>query len=274
VRGNTIRWRERRADRSIAGLNVVARALARARRVLVVTGAGMSVAAGLPPYRGVGGLYTGADGNLAVPDFLTAEAMPAATADVRAYIDSRRLEAEAVRPTAAHVALAQWIITSAAAGRTVTLSTMNVDDLHERAASEADGVPSPVHHLHGSAFGTRCLDSDCGWKLERDDRPEHARATCAACGGPTRPDVVLFGEELVVDAHWQTRNAVRDCDALLVVGSSMTTWTVPKLLRHAHDVRATTIAVDPAADACAGVQHRLVADADEVLPLLLTADSA
>jgi NAD-dependent SIR2 family protein deacetylase len=86
--------------------------------------------------------------------------------------------------------------------------------------------------------------------------------------------VVLFGEELVFDAHWQTRNAVRDCDALLVVGSSMTTWTVPKLLRYAHDVRATTIAVNPAADAGAGFQHRLVADADEVLPLLLTADSA
>ena len=151
----------------------------------------------------------------------------------------------------------------------MTLTTTNVDDLHERAASKTDGVPGPVHHLHGSVFANRCLDGGCGWNLVPDVRPSAARATCVSCGGPSRPDVVLFGEELAIDAHWNTRNAVRECDALLVVGSSMTTWTVPKLLRYAIDVQATSVAVNPSAEACEGFEHRLVANADDVLPLLL-----
>jgi NAD-dependent deacetylase len=268
----TIRRRDRREDRALPDVTLAARALARAGRVLVVTGAGISVAAGLPPYRGAGGLHTDADGNMDVPAFLPAESMPASAADLRAYAAATREKAEAVRTTAAHLALAEWIAASAANGRAVTLTTTNVDDLHERAASEAGGVPRLVHHLHGSVFGNRCLDSECGWILARDERPIAARAACASCGGPTRPDVVLFGEEIAIDAHWHTRNAVRECDALLVVGSSMTTWTVPKLLRYARDVQATTIAVNPAADACEGFQHQLVADADQVLPLLLAVD--
>ena len=269
MRGTTIRWRGPRTERGLAGLDLATRALARARRVLVVTGAGISVAAGLPPYRGVGGLYTASEGNLAVPDFLMSEAMPASVADLRDYTARLREQVESVRPTAAHVALAEWIASSAAEGRTVTLTTTNVDDLHEHAASKTDGVPGPVHHLHGSVFANRCLDSGCGWNLVPDVRPSAARATCASCGGPSRPDVVLFGEELAIDAHWNTRNAVRECDALLVVGSSMTTWTVPKLLRYAIDVQATSVAVNPSAEACEGFEHRLVANADDVLPLLL-----
>lgn len=165
----------------------VAALTAAARRILFVTGAGISADSGLPTYRGIGGLYDGAatGEGLAIEDALSGRMMRLRPEIPWKYIGQIEATCRGAQPNAAHDAIA-WL--EATRGG-VTVLTQNVDGLH-RAAGSRD-----VIEIHGTIHRLLCLA--CGW---RADVPDYAGLTlppaCPACAAVVRPDVVLFGEML------------------------------------------------------------------------------
>jgi NAD-dependent deacetylase len=181
-----------------------------ARRVVVVTGAGMSAESGVPTFRDA---QTGLWERYAAEDLATPEAWERDPAFVWAWYLSRFGAVAHVEPNAGHRAVAAW------AGLTqVRVVTQNVDDLHERAGSR------DVVHLHGSLTSFRCERCETAYagvvdvpeqSVERVDPP-----TCAHCGGLVRPGVVWFGELLPLEAWEQSVALVEEADLVLVVGTS------------------------------------------------------
>lgn len=190
---------------------------------LFLTGAGISAGAGLPTYRGPGGLYpSGALPMLRAADYTSAnihllwEHLATVT------------RAQGRRPAAAHVALSRF---SRSRGN-VSVVTQNVDGLHALAGHDE------VLELHGSARRARCLNPACGTvrTLEAGTSPgREGRASVprCECGARMRPDVVLFGEQLdheLADTAWA---AARDAAVVVVVGSSLLVHPAATLIEHA-----------------------------------------
>lgn len=229
------------------------------RRVLVLTGAGVSRASGLQTYRGEGGLYQ--DSRIA--DLHHADRLPDSLPELWAFWGPRRTSIAEAAPNDAHRALARYQGSAAQHDREVTLATQNIDDLHERAGSPQ------VAHLHGRLMTTRCLDADCAYGVREDAVPYAVPPTCPVCGLPLRPAVILFGEMLDPEAQWTAKRAVRDCDLLLAVGTSVEVSTASVLVRYALDVQALTITIDPAPEVSPLFDVHVPLPAETVLPHLL-----
>jgi NAD-dependent deacetylase len=232
--------------------------LGAARRVLVLTGAGVSRASGLPTYRGKGGIYEDSE----IAALHHAAGLPGSLPELWAYWGPRRRSILAAEPNPAHRAIAAYQSDSLADGRTVTLATQNIDDLHERGGS------AQVAHLHGTLFATHCY-ARCGYSVPRDVTPYVDTPTCPQCGSWLRPSVVLFGEALDVDAHVTARRAVRECDLLLAVGTSGEVSTAADLIRYASDVGATLVTVDPAEHVAPIFNVHVQMPAEDALPRIL-----
>lgn len=184
-----------------------------ARRVTVLTGAGMSAESGIPTFRDAQtGLWT----RVRSEDLATPEAWHRDPHRVWAWYAWRTLAAGRCEPHAGHRALAAW---GQRDGVRMRVVTQNVDDLHERAGS------TDVAHLHGSLFAHKC--DTCGDPHEAvPDLPEQPLEhleppRCPGCGvGRVRPDIVWFGEALDATVFDAAVDAVRDADLLVVVGTS------------------------------------------------------
>jgi NAD-dependent deacetylase len=231
-------------------------ALARSRRAVVLTGAGISVAAGLPTYRGEGGLWE------ARPEL--AQALRAGVApDVAwdAMLPLREAVARAA-PTAAHHALAELGRRAAARGASLVVVTQNVDGLHARA-----GQPQLIE-LHGRLERTRC--TRCERPPFVDGRPD-ARAPCEACGAPMRPDVVLFDEPLGAREEVDTKRAFRDADVFVAIGTSGKVDPAARFVRWARFEGALTACIDlaPPAPSREGFELSLAGTSESLVPALL-----
>ena len=196
--------------------------------VVVLTGAGISADSGVATFRDAGGLWEGRRPE----DVATPAAWAADPRTVWRFYQERRSGLRAVRPNPAHVALVDFERRLAAAGWDFTLVTQNVDDLHERAGSQA------LLHMHGELAVLRC--ERCG-RRERDlERvaPEPL-LPCAACGFERlRPDVVWFGE---VPFHMDAiEAAVSACTHFLAVGTSGVVYPAAAYLHVARAVGAAT----------------------------------
>jgi NAD-dependent SIR2 family protein deacetylase len=217
----------------------LAEALASSRRLVVLTGAGISTESGIPDYRSPDGVW-----NKHTPiyyaDFVRNPA-------VRRRYWARSLNGfprfrDAI-PNAGHVALAGM----EQAGRLHCLVTQNVDRLHTKAGSRR------VIELHGENSSVHCIE--CGYmepRAETQERLEwenrHVRLPadetgdaievvvplCPKCGGLVKPAVVFFGESVPQDKTQKAFEAVDESDALLVVGSSLTVWSGYRLAKAAR----------------------------------------
>ncbi|MGZ4749200.1 MAG: SIR2 family NAD-dependent protein deacylase [Oryzihumus sp.] len=247
-------------DRLTDQLKRVRAKLATAQRVLVLTGAGISVGAGLPTFRGPGGLYSGPDG---IPSFMHGDALPDSLTELWQFWGPRRAQVRAAEPTDGHRVLAAWQHRRVREGAEVTLVTTNVDDLHERGGSD------PVHHLHGELFTSTCMAPDCGGRVDGDSRSDGTPTPCPECGRPMRLKAVLFGEQVDLDALWAAKRAVRECDAFVAIGTSGSVYPGSGLARYARDVGARSIVVNPAEDAGLGFDEHVRLPSDVALPALL-----
>lgn len=227
------------------------------RRVVVLTGAGVSVASGLRPYRGPGGLWT------AHPE-LTAQAHAGApAADVWALGASMRRAVAGAAPNAAHHALASFEGAIARAGGEFFLITQNVDGLHRRAGSRR------VIELHGALVRSRC--SSCARAAFDDDRADAAPPPCPSCGAPLRPDIVLFDEPLGAAEEMGAKRALRGCDLFLAIGTSGTVWPASSFVRSATFEGARTVFVnlEPMTAPAPAYDEIHLGPAEQVLPALL-----
>ncbi len=186
----------------------LAEALGRARRITILTGAGVSAASGVPTFRGADGLWN----RVRASTIATPEAFANDPRLVWEWYDWRRSAIRDTDPNPAHHILAAW--TRAHAG--VTLITQNVDGLHERAGAER------LIRLHGSLWHVRCYQQcPAGADAWRDDRIPlpSLPPPCPHCGGYLRPAVTWFGEPLdQVNLAAAARAAA--CDVFLSVGTS------------------------------------------------------
>jgi NAD-dependent deacetylase len=225
-----------------------------ARRVFVLTGAGVSAESGVPTFRGGGrtAVWKGMPFEVISSAAMVERDLPA----VWEWFDYRRGVVGQCRP--AHLALARWQERFAE----LTLATQNVDGLHAEAGSR------DVLELHGSLRAARCLG--CGAReelsrLEPDARPPG----CPLCGDPMRPDVVLFGEVLPTDVYNLAAERASLCDLCFVVGTSALVYPAAGLPVLASRAGAYLVEVNPEPTPLSQLcDETLQGRAGEVLPIL------
>ena len=225
--------------------------VARAERITILTGAGVSAASGVPTFRGADGLWR----MHRAEDLATPEAFRRDPRLVWEWYDWRRTLMAACRPNVAHDVLARWTHERAA-----TLITQNVDGLHELAGSR------DVLRFHGSIWMLRCV-SACGrpeWEDRTAPLPE-LPPRCPDCGGLARPAVTWFGEVIDPAVLRRCADAVQ-CDLFLSVGTSAVVYPAAGLLHAARAHGAFTVEINPAAtDASELVDLAIAWPAEEVL---------
>lgn len=183
------------------------------RHIVVLTGAGISQAAGLPTYRGPGGLWN----DPSKIGLSSVEALRDRHDEVCSLFWDMYQSCRQVQPTAAHRALAAFEA-QLPAGADYLLITQNVDSLHQAAGSRR------VSEFHGSLARWRC--ERCAAELLHPAEPMH-------CGGWMRPAVVLFGEEIPAEAEHTAKRALRDCDLFVAIGTSGTVIPAASFVRWA-----------------------------------------
>jgi len=186
--------------------------LRKSRRAVIFTGAGMSTESGIPDFRSPGGIWTRMQ-PIAFQDYVS---------DPQARRSSwqRRLEMEAtwktVQPNQGHRAVAELIAT----GKASHVITQNIDALHQ-----ASGVPAQqVIELHGNTRHAKCLD--CGKRAEIAGILAHFETygdapDCAQCGGIVKTGTISFGQPMPEDEMARAQAAIKACDLMLVLGSSL-----------------------------------------------------
>ncbi len=205
-----------------------------ARRVVALTGAGISAESGVPTFRDA---QTSLWAKFRPEELATPAAFAANPRRVLEWYEWRRELVSRAQPNPAHHALAALENHVTAAGGEFTLITQNVDGLHQQAGSQA------VIELHGNLMRTKC--SQCDQPAERWEPPQTPPPKCPACGGDLRPDVVWFGESLPPEALRSAMAAAQRCDLMLVVGTSAVVQPAASLPLMAVESGARLVEINP-----------------------------
>jgi len=224
-----------------------------AKSLVALTGAGVSTAAGIPDFRGPGGLY------------VTRRYDPEKVFDIdwffrdpRIFYDFSSDFVELMKkttPTFTHHFLARLEQLGLLAG----VITQNIDLLHQEAGSEK------VLELHGSYRSATC--NGCGkryedlthdwWDRAMHESPRRPLAICDACGGVLKPDIVFYGEAVL--SIERARQMVERCDLLLVLGSSLQVMPASLLPNF---TTGTTIVINKGEVSLSPAPHRFFVEDD------------
>jgi len=235
----------------------LARFIADARRLVVFTGAGVSTESGIPDFRSPGGVWSRMK-PIYFQDFV-ANAEKRREAWERAF--TGRAGWTGREPNAGHHAVARLV----AQGKASCVITQNVDNLHQ-----ASGVPADqVIELHGNASYAKCLE--CEERHELDELREGFLKAgeipyCRRCGGLVKTATISFGQQMPAEPMARAEAATLECDAFLVLGSSLVVYPAAGFPLMARENGAKLAIVNREAtelDACADlVLH------DEIGPAL------
>ncbi|MFC2075516.1 NAD-dependent deacylase [candidate division KSB1 bacterium] len=234
--------------------------IASAGTVSVLTGAGISAESGVPTFRGEDGLWKG----YRAEELATPGAFRRDPEMVWRWYDWRRCLLEPLQPNPGHFALAEL---EGLAPR-FNLVTQNVDGLHASAGSS-----DPIE-IHGNIWLLRCLEScagspGSGWEDRRAPLPE-LPPPCPHCGGPARPGVVWYGEQLPPEALRRAQEALH-CDVMLVVGTSAIVQPAASFALVARSEGAKIIEVNPEeTPLTSSIDIYLQGRSGELLPELMT----
>ena len=195
--------KEQRLERHI---ETIARWILQGEHVVAFTGAGISTDSGIPDFRGPEGVWTRRDAGLPAPRW--------------------RVPPGRIEPNASHLSL----IKLQRLGKLQFLITQNTDNLHRRSGIR----PELLAELHGNGQLMRCLGCDrlytrreAGWDTGRwglgyrTQKPLLGQPACAACGGRLISSVVNFGDPLPQRELALAGEHARQCDLMLVLGSSL-----------------------------------------------------
>jgi NAD-dependent deacetylase len=236
--------------------SAVARRLGVARRVVAITGAGVSAESRIPTYRDkMEGLWASFD----FQKLATPEAFEADPETVSRWYDFRRTKCLEAEPNPGHTALARIEREVESRGGRFTLLTQNVDRLHHRAGSRR------VVELHGNIIQWRCTKTgrcvaDLPVPIPRFPMESDA-------GGLLRPDVVWFGEALPEDAVTAAYEACGDCDLFLSIGTSAVVYPAAGFIQIARAAGATTVEINRDPTPISGaVDFMLQGLSGEILP--------
>ncbi|HOX31723.1 MAG TPA: Sir2 family NAD-dependent protein deacetylase [Spirochaetales bacterium] len=203
-------------------------------QVLFLTGAGVSVASGIRPYRGPDGLWNDEE----LVRYAHIETFRSDPLGVWRHWWKMRELALAARPNPAHEELARLEAArrEAGGGAGFALVTQNVDGLHARAGSRE------LVEYHGSALRTRCSNPSCGLPAYEDGSCAGEEVpACPRCGAPLRPDIVFFGEPIPEGARRAAEAALGSCELFVAVGTSATVYPAAGFVEAARRRGARTI---------------------------------
>jgi NAD-dependent deacetylase len=197
------------------------------KRIVVLTGAGISAESGLKTFRDNDGLWE----NHRVEDVATPEAFLRDPALVYRFYNERRsqLLGGTIKPNPAHMALAKL---QQHYGDNLLLVTQNVDNLHEQGGSKK------VLHMHGELLSARCCVSgkifDVSTNFDGD-----SRCTCCQPAQKIRPNIVWFGEmPLFMDEIYQT---LEKADLFISIGTSGNVYPAAGFVQEANQAGAHTV---------------------------------
>lgn len=235
--------------------------MAGAQRVVVFTGAGISTESGIPDFRSPGGVWTREDPSQFTFDKFLGD--PAVRR--RSWQRFRERASQTIEPNAAHCAIAELH----ALGKLDCVITQNVDSLHQEA-----GVPEHlVLELHGNSRRVACLR--CGRPYGREeilDRLEGGDESprCVSCGGLLKTATISFGQAMPAETTAEAERRSRDCDLILVVGSTLVVYPAALMPEYALQAGARLVMVNlmetPLDDRC---HVRIWAKAGDVLPAII-----
>ena len=242
--------------------------IAAARRVVVLTGAGISTESGIPDFRGPQGVWTvnpAAEQQSTLQHYL-------ADPQVRRAAWRSRLAHPAwqARPNRGHLALVEL----ERRGKLLALITQNIDELHRLAGHASERIIE----VHGTMHRAMCWG--CGQRTPMADVLERLRAgeadpACRACGGILKSDTISFGQSLVPAVIDRAMAAAAQADLLLAIGSSLQVYPVASVVPVARQAGARIVIInnqptpmDPVADAL------LRGPIGEVLPAVCAAHAA
>ncbi len=239
--------------------------LSPSRQILVFSGAGLSTESGIPDFRGPDGLWTKVDPE----DFNINRYVANRDLRVRGWqmhVDGSLWGARSkVPPNSGHLA----IVRLAEAGRLAGVVTQNVDGLHFKSGLADDLVAE----LHGNVRNSHCLSCFTRWPTETviewvEAGQEDPR--CPECGGVVKTDTIMFGERLPDEEVLQARSFLDQCDAVLVVGSTVSVWPASEVVFTAAERLKPVVVInrgETEADRIAAV--KIDAGIGEVLPDLV-----
>ena len=211
--------------------------VAQARKITVLTGAGISTDSGIPDFRGPNGLWTknpAAEKASTLQHYLN-------DPQVRRFAWQNRLHSQAwdAQPNAGHLA----VVELDRQGKLHCLITQNIDELHQRAGLD----PAVVLEVHGTMRWSRC------WGC-RDRRPmqsilDRVRAgdddpACELCGGVLKSDTISFGQALLPEVIDAAMRAADACDLLIAAGSTLSVFPVANVVPRAKASGARVVIVN------------------------------
>lgn len=201
-----------------------------ARKAVALTGAGISVDSGIPPFRGKGGLWEKFD----PMEIAHIDAFMADPARVwKILVKDMKEVVDRARPNDAHTGLARL----ERLGVLKTVITQNIDGLHQMAGN------TDVIEFHGTFAWQRCIQ--CSRRIETAKVDAAVIPPRCGCGGILRPDAVFFGEMIPPEALWRSQEAASNCEVMLVVGTSAVVQPAAMMPGVARQSGAVVIEINP-----------------------------
>lgn len=181
----------------------------KSNRIVFFTGAGVSVASGIPDFRSMGGLFDEISKDGYSPEYLLS--IDHLNDDKESFIDfyHKRLLVADKKTNVVH----EWIATLEKEGKSLGVITQNIDGLHEDAGSEN------VDEIHGTLNRFYCIS--CNEQYSKSYVMKHELRYCEKCGDVIRPDIVLYGEMLDQPTVFRALDKIQKADTVIVLGSSL-----------------------------------------------------
>jgi len=244
-------------------MDSVRRRVDAARRIVVLTGAGISTDSGIPDFRGPQGVWT----RNPMAEKLSNIHYYMADPEVRKAAWKSRMEHTAwtAKPNAGHLALAAL----EKRGKLHALITQNIDELHQLAGNS----PQKVIEVHGTMRKVVCME--CGMTAPMQKALDRVRAgeadpPCRDCGGILKSATISFGQALVPEVIDAAMQAAREADLFLAVGTTLQVYPVAGAVEVAHAAGAKVVIVNAEPTAFDDIADAVFRDSiSEVLPKLL-----
>ena len=201
--------------------------ISESRRIVFFGGAGVSTESGIPDFRSVDGLYR--QKFEYPPEKIVSRSFYDRNPEYFFRFYREKMLPLGFEPNVTHKVLARW----EQEGKLSAVVTQNIDGLHQKAGSKV------VCELHGSVLRNYC--TRCGKFHSAEYIRDSEGIPHCACGGPVKPDVVLYEEPLNQDTIEMSVSAIYDADLLIVAGTSLTVYPAAGLINYFRGKRLVLI---------------------------------